>query len=72
MTPEERDRLVKLEVEMEQIKTQLDAMSAKLDMLVEAATMGRGAWWLLLKVGAVAGAVVAGTAWVLDHLPKVK
>jgi hypothetical protein len=78
------DRLVRIEeraaardtatVErMDRMETAFQRVETKVESLVETATMGRGAWMLLLKLGAVAGAIAAGAAWVLDkigHLPK--
>ena len=66
MTPEERDRLVKAEAQIVAFDDRLDRIEAKLDKLVLAAAMGKGAFWILMKMGVlvmVAGAV----AWAADH-----
>lgn len=53
MTPDERDRLTRLEVEVEQLTDRLKNMDGKLDQLVTAASMGKGAWWIIIKLGGV-------------------
>lgn len=67
MTREERDRLVVLETEVEQMQSQLTSMDGKLDQLVTAANMGRGAWWLLLKIGGIVVAITTAGAWLYDR-----
>ena len=71
-TPEDDRRITRLEVQLELLSTQMIANSIKLDKLVEAATMGRGAWGLILRMGTVMVAVVAAVAWTIDriHWPK--
>ncbi len=67
MTPEERDRLAKLEVKVAGITGELASISSKLDQLIAAANMGKGAWWAVLRLGGLL--VVAGSAcgWVIGH-----
>lgn len=67
MTREERDRLVVLETKFSQIEESMAAMDEKLDKLVAAANMGKGAWWLLLKIGGVLTVVGGAGAWLYDR-----
>lgn len=51
MDTEERDRLVRLEVELEGLVEQVKTLQASVELLVQAANMGKGAWWIILKIG---------------------
>ena len=66
----------RLEAEVENIKTghasfetdvkqRLTVMEAQLQQILDAANMGKGAWWLLLKLGAALTAVAAAVSWIL-------
>jgi hypothetical protein len=75
VTPEERERLLRLEINFanmvmssEKLADKVDGLDAKMDTLLEAANMGKGAWLLLLKLGAVIAAVAAAVAWVVDRV----
>ena len=68
MTPEERDRLRTVEVKVDGLDDWLRSIDTKLEELRSAAAMGKGAWFLLLKIGAVLGAIVAATGWLWDHI----
>lgn len=46
------------------------AIGQKVDRLLALAERGTGALWLLLKLGALASAIVAAWAWIIQHLPK--
>jgi hypothetical protein len=70
MSPDERERLVRLEEQMRETRANVASMDGKLDQLLEAAAMGKGAWWLLLKVGGVLVLLVGAGAWLVDHFPK--
>jgi hypothetical protein len=67
MTPEERDRLRTVEVEVMNMKVILASIADDVAEIKEAAHMGKGAWLLLLKLGAVLGAIVAAVAWMVDR-----
>jgi len=69
MSPEERDRLTRLEVKVETQEQKLGAMDTKLDQLLEAAAMGKGAWWIMLKIGGIGVLILGGVAWLWDHVP---
>lgn len=68
MTPAERDRLARVEIEVALLSRALADMNGKLDQLVAAANMGKGAWWLLLRLGGVLVVLAGAAAWALDHL----
>lgn len=58
-----------LQADMANVKKQLGEMDAKLDALVSAANMGKGAWWASVKVGGIIVTVLGGLAWAWQHLP---
>jgi hypothetical protein len=68
MDRDERDRLVVLEEWRKSVDEKLTHISSTLDKLAEAAAMGRGAWWLILKIGSVLLAVGAALGWLADKL----
>lgn len=75
MTPDERDRLTRLEAakdatdaELAEVKARLSSMDAKLDELLMAKNMGQGALWLLLKIGALATGAIAVATWIGQHV----
>ena len=70
MTPEERDRLTAVETRVETIQIWLKSIDHKLDELVAAANMGRGAWWIIMKIGGLLVVCGAGIAWLVDKLWK--
>jgi hypothetical protein len=67
MTPEERDRLVKAEAQIVAFDERLDRIETKLDNLVLVAAMGKGAFWLLMKLGGMLVMVAGAVAWAADH-----
>ena len=70
MSPEERDRLVRLEERFDAQQKQLDAIDGKLDSLMAAANMGKGAWWLIIRIGAVLTTLVGVGAWAFDKFHR--
>lgn len=70
MTPDERDRLRALEVKYDSLDDWLRSIDGKVDELRTAAHMGKGAWWLMLRVGAVMAVLAGAVAWGIDHLPR--
>lgn len=75
MTVEER--LARLEVRADGSEKWLQSIDTKVDQIVAAMNMGKGAWVLLLKAGAVLVALVtafaslvAAAAWVFDKFHK--
>jgi len=69
MTPEERDRLAKVEQKLESQDDWLRSIARDVGEIKEAAHMGRGAWLFLLRLGAVLTALAAAGAWIFDRLP---
>jgi hypothetical protein len=72
VTPDERDRLRTVEVRIEGLDDWLRSIDTKLEELRIAANMGRGAWLLILKLGAILTAIGAAVAWLFDHLSSGK
>jgi hypothetical protein len=68
VTPDERDRLRTVEVEVINMKVLLASIADDVTEIKEAAHMGKGAWILLLKLGGVLTAVAVAGAWVWDHV----
>lgn len=66
MTPEER--LAVLEARVGGWEAQAARMDEKLDQLLEAAAMGRGAWWAIIKIGGVLVTLATMVAWFGDRL----
>ena len=74
MEPAERDRLLRLEINhenmimcMQAIERKFDRNAEKLDELIAKANMGQGAWWLILRIGVIIAAMSTGAAWVIDR-----
>lgn len=63
MTPAERERLAKVEVKVETLDEWMAKIDGKVDMIVAAAHMGKGAWLLLLKLGTAAVVIGTAVAW---------
>lgn len=68
MTPDERDRLVKVEQIVAGQQESLKSIEAKLDHLTTIADMGKGALWLALKVGGVLAALAAALWALFDKI----
>jgi hypothetical protein len=67
MTPEERDRLARVEERTIGFDERLDRIEIKLDKLVAAAAMGKGAFWLLTKLGGLLVLTAGAFGWAADH-----
>jgi hypothetical protein len=68
MTPEERDRLAKVEEKVKGMDEWLREIAGKLDKLVAVANMGKGAWWAVLKLGGLLTLAAGTVAWLYDHV----
>lgn len=68
MSPDERDRLAKVEQIVAGQQKSLESIEAKLDHLTSIADMGKGALWLALKVGGVLAAVIAAVWALFDKI----
>jgi|GEM_PF-637068 len=71
MSPEERDRLVKVEQIVAGQQESLRSIERKLDHLTSIADMGKGALWLSLKVGGILAVAVAALWALFDKLHKI-
>lgn len=68
MSPDERDRLTKVEQQFADLKEDVSKMDGKIDELLKTAHMGRGAWMFLLRLGAIVVALAAAASWAWDHI----
>jgi hypothetical protein len=71
MDAEERDRLVRLEVELDGLVEQVKSLQRSVDLLVEAANMGKGAWWIIIKIGGAITVLVMAFWAVLRFLKGI-
>lgn len=53
------------------VDKRLESIEGKVQQILDAANMGKGAWWLVLKIGAALSALTAAGLWVYDHLRMV-
>jgi hypothetical protein len=68
MSPPE-ERIARLEERVRVQDEWLRSIDEKVDRLLAAAAMGRGAWWAVLRVGGFAVLVVTAAAWLFDRIP---
>lgn len=68
MTVEER--LARLETRADGSDKWLQSIDGKVDQLIAVSNMGKGAWFLLLKIGGLLAAVIAGAAWIYEKFHK--
>lgn len=71
---DERERLLRLEINFdnmvmsnEKLSDKVDGLDIKLDAILKAAHMGKGAWILLLKLGGVLTAIAVAVGWIFDR-----
>jgi len=62
------ERIAALEAKVEGQERWLRSIDDKLDTVIAAMNMGKGAWYLLLKIGALITVVGAGISWLGDRL----
>ena len=72
MTPEERlaaleAKIAALEARVGGTESWLEAISGKLDRLLEAAAMGRGAGWALMRIGGALVVILSGLGYVANQ-----
>jgi hypothetical protein len=67
----ERDKALddRMDQRDEAVDTRLDRMESKIDKLVSVTDMGKGAWWMVVKLGAIAAGLAAAGTWIWDRLP---
>jgi len=68
MTPEERDRLAKAEQAIVDLRDDVKAIREDCKQLIKALNMGRGGFFVMLRLGAFLAAIGGGGAWLYDHL----
>lgn len=78
MTQDEHERLVRLEMlaqqsakDMGRLAEQLDELSAQMRQLMTAAAMGKGAWWMAVKIGGAVLAIGGLFLAIYAALPKI-
>lgn len=66
MTPDDtRDRVIRLEAEVEHISVQLTEMSAKVSAMHDVLMQARGAKWVVVGTAAIVGGI---TGWMISVL----
>jgi hypothetical protein len=65
------DLLVQLLAEVKSMREEQHADREKLEEIYDAWTRAKGAWWVTLRMTAVAMAIAAALAWVIDHWHKL-
>lgn len=68
MEANERDRLVRLEVEVDNIANDVREIKEAVKALRDAAMMGKGALLMAIRTGAVVAAILSGFAWLASKL----
>ena len=63
----DRDRIARLEQDYKNLREWVMADNAELQALRASANMGKGAWALLIKLGAVLVAIAGAFAWLWDR-----
>ena len=63
----ETARLARLEARTDEQERRLERIETKVDQLLEIAAVGKGAGWLLVKVGALIAAIAAAVSWLLER-----
>lgn len=59
-----------LQARMDGLEARFDSVDGKLDRLLVAANMGRGAWWLMVKTGGFVVLIGGALFWIADHFSK--
>ena len=50
----------------------LGSLEGNVQKILDAANMGKGAWWLVLKIGAALSAFAAAFWWVVDKVVHLR
>lgn len=69
----------KLEAQMSSANTRIDELEERMDERLtkiegylqeirDAANMGKGAWWLMLKIGGTLVVIIGGVTWLLEKV----
>lgn len=62
----------RLEGRVDGLEGRLQSIEEKVDRLLAAAHMGRGAWGAVLRIGGMLVMLAGAFAWIWDHIPKVR
>ena len=62
----------RLEGRVDALEGWMRSIDEKVDKILTALNMGRGAGWALLKVGGVVVLLVMAGGWAYDHLLKIR
>ncbi len=57
-----------IEARLDNLEKWMADIDRKVDRLLAAAAMGKGAWWATLKIGGLLILIAGAGAWVFDHL----
>jgi len=68
MTPDERDRLAKVETRMDGIEAWLREIHADQKKMLAAMNMGKGAWWAAVKICGLLVMAAGALAWLYDRV----
>lgn len=75
MTPDELSRFVRMEEAVkrlqkndERLEGQISEINKKLDRILEAAAIGKGAWWMALKVGGALTVLIGLGMWIWEQV----
>jgi hypothetical protein len=53
----------------EKLHCAVDKLGDQVDRLEQAADLGKGAWWMALKLGGLLMLVASSSAWLYEHFP---
>lgn len=70
MSPDEQKRLATVEANQGHMEADVAEMKADIKTLIAALNMGQGAFYMVLKIGAVIAAVATVIAYVIDTAIK--
>lgn len=57
---------------LDSLEKWVTSIDGKLDQLIAAANMGRGAWWAFVKLGGLILMGLAALGWIYDHALRGK
>lgn len=62
------ERVAVLETNAKAQDKKLEEIDKKLDRLLALANMGKGAWWMILKIGGFLSVLIGLAAWAWQHI----
>lgn len=68
MTDDTRDRLIRLEADMEHMTQKVAEMNAKVTEMHALMLRGKGAWWMLLGLASIGGFIGGKLSGLLPYL----